>query len=44
VGKSSECQYIYIIDKNKDGNVSTEATLGVRYVPLTSEQEQLKNY
>jgi hypothetical protein len=28
-------QYIWIVDKDNEGNVSRQKTLGVRYVPLT---------
>jgi hypothetical protein len=43
VGKYPDNQYIYFIDKDMDGNIIEKATLGVRYVPLTSVDEQLKN-
>jgi hypothetical protein len=43
VGKYPDDQYVYIIDKDMDGNVREKATLLVRYVPLTSVDEQLNN-
>jgi protein-L-isoaspartate(D-aspartate) O-methyltransferase len=32
-------QHIYVIDKDKDGNVSREKLYGVRYVPLVSSDK-----
>lgn len=32
-------QYIYRVDKDKDGNVTKTRTFGVMYVPLTDEKE-----
>ena len=34
-------QYIYIIDKDLEGQVKTEPVLTVRYVPLTDKEKQL---
>jgi protein-L-isoaspartate(D-aspartate) O-methyltransferase len=28
-------QWIWVVDKDKDGHVKKEKTMGVRYVPLT---------
>jgi len=36
-------QYIYIIDKDLNGNISSMKGLSVRYVPLTSAYNQLNN-
>jgi protein-L-isoaspartate(D-aspartate) O-methyltransferase len=36
-------QYIYIIDKNQNGNITYSKGLSVRYVPLTSPENQIKN-
>ena len=36
-------QYIYIIDKDLKGNLNYTQGLSVRYVPLTSAQNQLNN-
>jgi protein-L-isoaspartate(D-aspartate) O-methyltransferase len=36
-------QYIYFIDKDKDGKISFFKGLSVRYVPLTSPENQIKN-
>ncbi len=37
-------QSVQIVRKNKEGKINTEKVLDVRYVPLTSKEEQLKNY
>lgn len=42
VGKQNENQYINIVDKDENGNVTVQKVLGVRYVPLTSKEKQLK--
>jgi protein-L-isoaspartate O-methyltransferase len=34
-------QQIYHVEKDLNGVVSTKAAMGVRYVPLTSAQQQL---
>ena len=39
----SEDQYIYLIDKDLKGNISYTKGLSVRYVPLTSAQNQINN-
>ena len=36
-------QYIYLIDKDSKGNINYTKGLSVRYVPLTSAQNQLNN-
>ena len=36
-------QYIYIIDKDLNGNIRYTKGLSVRYVPLTSPENQIKN-
>ena len=41
IGGQFENQYITIIDKDKDGKISMKKDLCVRYVPLTSEEQQL---
>ena len=42
VGPDGGEQFIYIIDKDYNGNINQEAVLSVRYVPLTSSEKQLK--
>ena len=44
VGEQGGSQYIYIIDKDRNGNISQRKTLGVAYVPLTSVNKQLHYY
>lgn len=44
VGGQNEGQYIYIIDKDKNGKLNTRKELSVRYVPLTDAQAQLSGY
>ena len=44
VGEQNGVQYIYIIDKDKNGKLTQKKTLGVSYVPLTSVQKQLSHY
>ena len=39
VEEGSYNQYIYQVDKDKDGNVTKTKTVGVMYVPLTDEKE-----
>jgi protein-L-isoaspartate(D-aspartate) O-methyltransferase len=34
-------QYIYLIDKDMNGNIKKEPMLSVRYVPLTDKEKQL---
>ena len=36
-------QYIYLIDKDMNGNINYTKGLSVRYVPLTSAQNQINN-
>lgn len=36
-------QYIYIIDKHPNGNITKMQGLSVRYVPLTTPEKQIKN-
>ncbi len=36
-------QFIYLIDKDLNGNVTKDAVLTVRYVPLTDKEKQLAN-
>ena len=44
VGEQGGAQYINIIDKDSNGKISIRKTLGVSYVPLTSEKKQLSYY
>jgi len=44
VGKYESLQYIYLVDKDSKGNVEKTKILPVRYVPLTSKDQQLKEY
>ena len=44
VGRENEDQYINIIDKDLQGKISVRKELGVRYVPLTSANKQLRGY
>jgi len=44
VGGQMEAQYVYLIDKDLEGNVVYNKLLPVRYVPLTSKEKQLKYY
>ena len=44
VGGQLDEQYIYVVDKDKNGKISKKKELSVRYVPLTSEKEQLRGY
>ena len=44
VGGQYEGQYIYVIDKDKNGKITQKKDLSVRYVPLTSRERQLKGY
>ena len=38
----TEKQQIYAIDKASDGNVTSRPLLGVRYIPLTTPEKQLR--
>lgn len=44
VGGEFDMQFIYLIDKDIDGNVVYNKMLPVRYVPLCSKEKQLKYY
>ncbi len=44
VGSQTEIQYIYLIDKDENGNVNYNKLLPVRYVPLTSKEKQLNRW
>ena len=44
VGSENGDQYITIIDKDLNGQISVRKELGVRYVPLTSVKKQLRGY
>ena len=37
-------QYIKVIDKDANGKISEKKVMGVRYVPLTDKEKQLKGY
>lgn len=41
LGSNSHDQYIYIIDKDKDGKLTAYKDMGVKYVPLGDKQAQL---
>jgi len=41
VGKQNYEQYIYLIDKDTQGNITEQKILSVRYVPLTSRKSQI---
>ena len=44
VGKQGENQFIYVIDKDKNGKITKRKELCVSYVPLTSVNKQLNGY
>ena len=44
VGRPGESQYINIIDKDEKGKITIKKEIGVRYVPLTSVEKQLKGF
>ena len=44
VGHQGDSQYITIVDKDKNGNITTRRELEVSYVPLTSVKKQLREY
>ena len=44
VGGELDIQYVYLVDKDDNGNVKYDKLLPVRYVPLTSKDKQLKYY
>ena len=37
-------QWINVIDKDKNGKITEREVMGVRYVPLTDKEKQLKGY
>ena len=37
-------QWIKVIDKDNQGNIKEKKVMGVRYVPLTDKEKQLKGY
>ena len=37
-------QWINVIDKDKNGKITERRVMGVRYVPLTNKEKQLKGY
>jgi len=39
----ADAQYIEQVDKSLDGKISREKMMGVRYVPLTSKEKQLRD-
>jgi len=43
VGRRWGLQYIYIIDKDLDGNIKKTPIVPVNYVPLTSVEKQISN-
>ena len=42
VGGEYESQWIYIIDKDSEGNIKEKKVLSVNYVPLTDAKKQLQ--
>ena len=44
VGYQGDSQYITIVDKDRNGKISSRRELGVSYVPLTSVKNQLGGY
>ena len=43
VGEYSD-QWIYLVDKDQNGNVSKQKLMGVTYVPLTDKEKQLNRF
>ena len=43
VGEYSD-QWIYLVDKDQNGNVSKQKLMGVTYVPLTDKEKQLNSF
>ena len=41
VGSEHGSQYVNLYTKGKDGKINSKQVLGVRYVPLTSQEHQL---
>ena len=41
VGGQYESQYIYVIDKNSNGNITEKRVMSVNYVPLTTVEKQI---
>ena len=42
LGYNNSDQYVYVIDKDTNGNLTSFRSLGVRYVPLGNKDDQLK--
>lgn len=40
-GPADRAQNLLIVDKNHDGSLKEEVAMSVKYVPLTSRQDQL---
>jgi protein-L-isoaspartate(D-aspartate) O-methyltransferase len=43
LGYNNSDQYVYVIDKDINGNLTSFRSLGVRYVPLGNKEDQLIN-
>ena len=41
VGGQYESQYIYVIDKDSEGNITKKRVMSVNYVPLTTVEKQI---
>ena len=44
VGGQNEDQWIYLVDKDQNGNISKQKLMCVTYVPLTDKESQLNRY
>ena len=44
VGGQNEDQWIYLVDKDENGNISKQKIMCVTYVPLTSKENQLNRF
>ena len=44
VGGVYDDQWIYLVDKDKDGNISKQKLMCVTYVPLTDKEKQLNRF
>ncbi len=44
VGEENDTQWLSIVDKDLDGEVTQEKVMGVCYVPLTTPEKQLQRY
>ena len=44
VGKDNEDQWIYLVDKDSNGEIKKEKLMCVTYVPLTDKETQLNRY